>query len=368
MTALPIWRKTENERNDRLGKASMRTLLVWGGTLLACAVALAQTPAPAPPAACSKTITFAAAEGGQPVPAIPRFTAKWIGKTKHVEGYPDMCLSQMPSSKTGNYVVIFSTSELSFEGLTPTAHTYSGASPFSANSGGVSSYGGMWNYAYSGAPPQTATSSIDLQRIDSSKKLVVAAYDQQGRRVSHYSVDSEHSRERVLEQVLADIHGDAVEPSAHKRMSAPMSVYYVNCDVDSPNAASLTESAEPVGLPDAKAALSPAPPPPPQTTLELLSNPPGADIYLDNKYIGRTPFSATIAPGEHLVTMRKPDYGTWSRKLQVVAGPRKVNAYLEQKFLTLPSVQPQAAQRPMQPRVVHPQVLQPQAGQMQPGS
>jgi hypothetical protein len=279
-----------------------------------------------------------------------------------------MCLSQMPSSNTANYVVIFSTSELSFEGLTPAAQTYSSTSPFSATAVSANSYGGMWNYSYSSTLPRGTTSSIDLPRIDSSKKLVLAAYDQHGRRVSHYSVDSDHNRERILEQVLVDIHRDAVEPTAQKRMSAPMSVYYVNCDVDSPSPASLTASAEPAALPDAKSAPSPAPPPPPQATLELISNPPGADIYLDGKYIGKTPFNATVAPGEHMVIMRKADYGTWSRRLQVAAGSRRLNAYLEQKFLTLPSLQPEAAQGSMQLRVVHPHVSQPQAGQMQTGS
>ena len=38
--------------------------------------------APAP-LACSKNVSFAIAEGGQPVPAIPKFTLKWLeGKSR----------------------------------------------------------------------------------------------------------------------------------------------------------------------------------------------------------------------------------------------------------------------------------------------
>jgi hypothetical protein len=281
-----------------------------------------------------------------------------------------MCLSQMPSSKTANYVVIFSTSESSFDGLTPTAHTYSSTSPLSANGAGVTSYGGMWNYTYSGKLPQTATSTLDLQRIDASKKeLILRAYDEQGRQVSHYNVDSGHSRENILEQVMAEIHRDVVEKPAQKRIAAPLSVYYVNCDVDSPGPASVTASAGPPPAPsDAKPMASPPSPPPPQATLDLVSNPPGADIYLDDKYIGKTPFSAIVAPGEHVVIMRKADYGTWGRKLQVIAGPRKVTAYLEQKVLTLPFSQPQTSQKPVQPRVVQPQTQQSGAAQSQPSA
>src|SRR6516165_3113546 len=180
--------------HSQSGQGSMRMLWVWAVALLGCAMAVAQTPAPAP-ATCTKTITFAGAENGQPVPAIPKYAAKWIGKSRHVEGYPDMCLSQMPSSKTANYIVIFSSSESSFDGLTPTAHTYSSTSPLSADAAGVSSYGGMWNYSYSGTLPKTATSSLDLAHIDSSKKeLVLRAYDQQGNQVSHYNVESDHNR------------------------------------------------------------------------------------------------------------------------------------------------------------------------------
>jgi hypothetical protein len=226
----------------------------------------------------------------------------------------------------------------------------------------------MWTYSYSGTLPQTATSSLDLQRIDASKReLILRAYDQQGRQVSHYVVDSDHNREKILEQVMADIYRDVLEKPAQKRIAAPLSVYYVNCDVDSTSPQSLTASADhPAVPPDAKPTPSP-PPPPTQAALELLSNPVGADIYLDDKYIGKTPSSVTVAPGEHTVIMRKTDYGTWGRKLQVVAGPRRVNAYLEQKFLTLPSSQPQTAQQPTQPRVDHPpasrpQVVQPRAG------
>ena len=324
-------------------------------------------PSNRPLPACTKTITFAVAEGGQPVPAIPKYAAKWIGKSRHVEGYPDMCLSQMPSSKTANYIVIFSSSESSFDGLTPTAHTYSSTSPLSADAAGVSSYGGMWNYSYSGTLPKTATSSLDLAHIDSSKKeLVLRAYDQQGNQVSHYNVESDHNREKVLEQVLTDIHRNVEKPN-QRRIAAPFSVYYVNCDVDSTNPQLVTASAEhPAVPPDTKPTPSPAPPPT-QATLELLSNPLGADIYLDDKYVGKSPSSVTVAPGEHNVIMRKTDYGTWGRKLQVVAGPRRVNAYLEQKFLTLPSSQPQTAQRPTQPRVTQPQASRPQAVQPKAG-
>lgn len=281
---------------------------------------------------CSKTITFAIAEGGQPVPAIPKFAAKWIGKTKHVEGYPQLCLSQIPSSSTYNYVVIFSVDESSFYGLTPSAHTYTSTGPLSGNIAGLSGYGGTWNYAYTSALPATTTSSIALQRIDASKeKLGLRAYDQEGRQISNYSVNRDHAREKQLEQAIVDIYHDSPEIRPHKSIAAPLSVYYVNCDVDSPTPVSPVTSAE--------APVKPAPPKPaalPHATVEFLSNSAGADIYLDGNYIGKTPFTVAVASGEHVVLMHKRDFSTWQQKLRAGAGPLRVTGYLERRVLVLP--------------------------------
>ena len=301
----------------------------------ACALGQPSAPASAAtPVACAKTITFAMAEGGQPVPAIPKFAAKWIGKTKHVQGYPDLCLAQIPSSKTANYVAVFSTTEASFDGLTPTAHTYTSTGPVSGNLAGASGYGGTWNYSYTGMPPMPATSTLDLQRVDESRRvLVVRAYNQQGRQVSHHNVDANHNRESVLQQVMVDIHQAVVEKPEQKRVAAPLSVYYINCDVDSPGPASLMAANDP---PPARADPKPTPPPPPLPTIQFWSNPAGADIFLDDGYIGTTPFTSPVLPGEHTVVIRKTDFGQWQRKVRVVTGARKVSAYLERKFLNLP--------------------------------
>ena len=360
----------------------MSAHLVWIVSLLGTSLAVGQS-APASPAggasgtptatqaaiSCTKTITFAVAEGGQPVPAVPKFAAKWVGKGKHVENYSDLCLSQIPSSRTANYVVIFSTGTASYEGLTPIAHTYSSATPISGEGPGGSSYGGTWSYSYKGTPPDTTT-TVDLQKLDGVKKgLLLYTYNQQGHLLSHYEVDGDHSRENRLEQVLADIHRDVIEKANQRRISAPLSVYYVNCDVDSPGPSSLVAAADPATtVPEVKPVSVPQPPPPPpQGTLELVSTPSGADVFVDNKYLGKTPYIVTVPPGQHVVVIRKQDFSTWTRDLQVAPGPRRVSAYLEQKFLTLPSSSPQTAPPPAQYRAVQPQTTQRPAAPLQAG-
>jgi hypothetical protein len=300
-------------------------------------IAAAEAPVPSASAACTKSISFAMAENGQPVPAIPKFTAKWIGKKSHVDGYPEVCLSQIPAASASNYVVIFSTTEASFNGLSASSHTYTSSGPASGNLAGISSYGGTWSYTYTGVVAPAPTNSVDLQHIDQSKKeLVIRAYDQHGREVSDYSVDSSHNREKLLEQVMADIHRDAATKPTQVRVGAPFSVYYVNCDVDSPAQPSLTASADTSPAGSAATPVAP-PPPPPEAKLEFSSNPPGAEIYLDGKLVGSTPSTVTVPPGGHVVMMRKKDFTTWTRTLQVSSGQRRVAAYLERQFLTISS-------------------------------
>jgi len=282
------------------------------------------------------------ADGGQPVPAIPKFTAKWINKKYHVEAHPELCLSQVPSSKSVNYLVVFSTSEVSFQGLSPAAHTYNNSGQTSGLLAGISSYGGTWSYAYTGIAPPPPTNSVDLQHIDASKKdLVIRAYDSRGRQVSHHRVDAEHNREKLLVQVMDEIHLDVAPKSDQPSVAAPLPVYYVNCDVDSPAPASLMAARAPAAVPsEASATAPPAPPAPPQATLELWSSPAGAAIYLDGKLIGNSPFTVTVAPGEHAISMLKQDFSTWQRRIEVAPGRRRVAAYLDRQFLAIPAGSP----------------------------
>jgi hypothetical protein len=60
----------------------------------------------------------------------------------------------------------------------------------------------------------------------------------------------------------------------------------------------------------------------------------GADIFVDGKYVGKTPFSMAIAQGEHTVSIRKKDFDMWQRKVTVTSA-RKVGGNLAQRELDL---------------------------------
>ncbi len=317
---------------------NMKTLVVW--ILLAATAALVQgqAPAPVPAEACKKNISFAVAEGGQPVPDVPKFASKWITGKQKQHAYPDLCFSQIPSSSLNNYVVVLSSSEQMFEGLVPSPHTYTSSTPSSGTTAAVSSYGGTWSYAYVGVTPPTTTSTLDLGRDDKPKSLFARAYNQDGHVVARYTpAGGWFTRDKLLENIVATINGDS--PPAVKQKpnnTASLSVYYVNCDIDQPITQSARATATPSAPPEADPApAQPKPAPPPLPTLEVWSNPTGADIYLDGNYVGKTPYTATVPAGEHTVILRKRDFGTYERKVQMETGKRTVGAYLEQRTLTL---------------------------------
>ena len=65
---------------------------------------------------------------------------------------------------------------------------------------------------------------------------------------------------------------------------------------------------------------APAPNPGSQAVLDFWSRPTGADIFVDGGYVGKTPYSLVVTPGQHTISLRKKDCGTWQRTMLVEAG------------------------------------------------
>ena len=312
-------------------KAILLALIVSAGMLSG------QTAAPSSQS-CAKNVSFSVAEGGMPVPAIPKFAAKWLdGKAPH-QRYSNICFSQIPSSTLTSYVVVFSTSEATFQGLAPTAHTYNSTAPGESGAP-VSSSGGTWTYSYIGVKPPPPTDSMTLRRDDKPKSLDARAYDQTGRVVARYTL-ANVSRDKLLEKILADVASDSPSPNSKARIPSPLPVYYVNCDIDG-NSENASSSAKLTTASASRTEVAPnipkpAPPPPPDPQLDISSSPAGADIFLDGEYVGKTPFSMSVATGEHTISIRKKDFSIWQRRVFASAGTRKVAASLEQRVLNLP--------------------------------
>jgi hypothetical protein len=64
--------------------------------------------------------------------------------------------------------------------------------------------------------------------------------------------------------------------------------------------------------------------------LQLGSDPSGADIEVDGSFVGNTPSDVLVAEGEHTVSVKKPGFKDWERKLKVTGGSSiHLNAELE---------------------------------------
>lgn len=63
--------------------------------------------------------------------------------------------------------------------------------------------------------------------------------------------------------------------------------------------------------------------------LNISSNPAGADIDINGNFVGNTPSSVEMAPGEETITISKKGYQPWVRKIKVTGGTINVNVDLE---------------------------------------
>jgi hypothetical protein len=110
------------------------------------------------------------------------------------------------------------------------------------------------------------------------------------------------------------MHGKDVRIPAGTEITA-----YVDGDkvFEAPVPAQLAEPVPPVA---AEAAAS---------QLALASNPAGADIEIDGAFVGNTPSTLSLAPGDHVVRLTKKGYQPYERKLHVTGGKISLNAELE---------------------------------------
>ncbi len=64
--------------------------------------------------------------------------------------------------------------------------------------------------------------------------------------------------------------------------------------------------------------------------LQVESNPPGADIEVDGRFVGSTPSEVQVAEGDHTVVVKKSGFKNWERKLKASAGSSvRIGAELE---------------------------------------
>jgi len=65
--------------------------------------------------------------------------------------------------------------------------------------------------------------------------------------------------------------------------------------------------------------------------LDIASTPQGADIEIDGKFVGNTPSSISLAPGDHEISVKKNGFALWTRKMSVSTGHININAELTEE-------------------------------------
>jgi len=84
---------------------------------------------------------------------------------------------------------------------------------------------------------------------------------------------------------------------------------------------------QPTAQPAAPAATEPENP----ATVTVKSTPDGADITVDGKFVGNTPSSLRLTPGDHTILIEKSGMKSWQRTMTVSAGGNvTIDAKLEQ--------------------------------------
>lgn len=67
-----------------------------------------------------------------------------------------------------------------------------------------------------------------------------------------------------------------------------------------------------------------------QASVAIDSAPAGADVEIDGAFVGNTPSTVSVAPGNHQIAVKKKGFIDWTKTLNVTGGTIHLNAELEQ--------------------------------------
>ena len=64
------------------------------------------------------------------------------------------------------------------------------------------------------------------------------------------------------------------------------------------------------------------------TLVDIASTPSGADIEIDGRFVGNTPSSIRLSPGDHEIAVKKNGFAVWDRKMSIPTGHINLSAEL----------------------------------------
>ena len=70
----------------------------------------------------------------------------------------------------------------------------------------------------------------------------------------------------------------------------------------------------------------------PKGSVNIASNPSGADVSVDGEFVGNAPAALKLAPGKHTLSVKMTGYKDWSREITVYSGSEvQLTANLEKQ-------------------------------------
>jgi hypothetical protein len=146
--------------------------------------------------------------------------------------------------------------------------------------------------------------NVSVQFIDTSSSKMLWAYS-----VNKQKGGSKN--EQAMAEAIAKHLKDFVESKSGKEILAARASEPAMAQPESSTTAANTAQADPI------VESGPAVPP---ASVIVKSTPPGCDINVDGKYMGSTPSTIQLPPGEHQVSIEKENLTPWQRTMTVTAG------------------------------------------------
>jgi len=205
----------------------------------------------------------------------------------------------------------------------------------SSNSGGA---GGAWgSHGSGGARPQTAEivktfgqrcpQAVTNNKVDKSDYVVVLDHEGGKSWVRHknkVAVFNRISGDSIVSKSTLSLGG-----SVQDACEAITKDWAAHGEEIRAAEAAASSSSEPRLVSTAATGTSAPPMTAQQAQLQVSSTPDGADIEIDGNYVGSTPSAVGASAGQHLVSVKKPGFKPWERKITVSSGQININAALQ---------------------------------------
>jgi PEGA domain len=286
-----------------------------------------ETPSRPPLASGLKTVSFAWADADGVHLGLAHWTNDWI--KKNAKNFPVIRFSQIPVSGADNYLVVVSDSTSVLSGFQPVVRMNSTTSEtnFSGSGDARDNSGFRWSFTFDGRATSTTTTMTqeDVPYTIESHTLFASVYGgpgdllisresetigwQQGGNPSSaaiYNLGELARRIRLKTRLLNNVARDIVDfPTTETKVQEPMNKTEV----------AAAASTQPFNRSEtASATVSDA-----LGTISVISNPYGAEIYVDDSFVGKAPATVHLEPGRHSIRAFAKDYQNWSQWITVVS-------------------------------------------------